>query len=122
MKRHPSLDPHSDSGRARARPWLAIAVVAVAVGGISFAAVSLLQRPAAVVLTEGGAPAGMAARYQLDQAERTLGAHGYHGIVDLARDESGAWRGLAQKDGARWRVQLSPRGSVTAQEIAAGGS
>jgi hypothetical protein len=53
-----------------------------------------------------------AAAHQRDQAQRTMTIHGYHAITGLEIKADGSWHANAEKDGARWRLEISPYGVV----------
>ena len=47
------------------------------------------------------------------QAREHLSRLGYTGISDLSKDENGAWRGTATKDGKLQQVAVDVKGSPT---------
>lgn len=50
------------------------------------------------------------------EARRRLQAHGFSNVSALKKDQSGVWRGMAQKDGQPVRVWLDYKGSVGQQQ------
>ena len=72
----------------------------------------------AVKTTEGnnpGAPAAGANSFTEGQAKSRIESRGYANVSELAKDNSGLWRGKAMKDGKAVNVTLDYQGNVTVQ-------
>lgn len=60
---------------------------------------------------------GGATAYTRDQAAQTMTVIGYHSLVGLTQDAGGSWHAEGQKNGAHWRIAVSPQGLVSAQAL-----
>jgi len=70
----------------------------------------------AVKTTDGnnpGAPVAGANSFTEGQAKARIESRGYANVSDLAKDNSGLWRGKAMKDGKSVNVTLDYQGNVT---------
>ena len=59
-------------------------------------------------------PAAGANSFTMDQAKSRIEAAGYSGVMALAKDKDGIWRGKASKDGTPRDVSLDYQGHVIA--------
>lgn len=50
-----------------------------------------------------------------DQAAQTMTDMGYHSLAGPTQDAGGSWHAEGQKNGAHWRITVSPQGVVSAR-------
>ena len=62
-----------------------------------------------------GAPVAGANSFTEGQAKSRIELNGYSGVTALKKDDSGVWRGKAQKDGKSVDVSLDFQGNVVAK-------
>lgn len=62
-----------------------------------------------------GAPVAGANSFTEGQAKSRIEANGFSNVSDLKKDDSGVWRGKAQKDGKSTEVSLDFQGNVVAR-------
>ena len=62
-----------------------------------------------------GAPVAGANSFTEGQAKSRIESSGYGNVTDLKKDDSGVWRGKAQKDGKSVNVSLDFQGNVVAR-------
>jgi hypothetical protein len=77
---------------------------------------TLEPSPPAIKTTEGnnpGAPATGANSFTEAQAKSRIEAKGYSNVSALKKDDTGVWRGKAQKDQKSLDVSLDFQGNVT---------
>ncbi len=90
-------------------PW-----IGVGVAGVLIAALTWMAGPDRA--NHGGTErkTGPTA-YTRDQAAQTMTAMGYHSLVGLTQDADGSWHAEGSRDGAQWRLEVSPHGAMNAQ-------
>jgi hypothetical protein len=74
--------------------------------------------PPAIKTTEGnnpGAPVAGSNSFTEGQAKARIESRGYSNVTNLTKDDTGIWRGKAQKDQKSLDVSLDFQGNVTAQ-------
>jgi putative membrane protein len=79
---------------------------------------TLEPSPPAIKTTEGnnpGAPVPGANSFTEDQAKARIESRGYSNVTNLVKDDTGIWRGKAQKDQKAMDVSLDFQGNVTAR-------
>lgn len=62
-----------------------------------------------------GAPVSGANSFTEGQAKSRIESNGFANVSDLKKDDSGVWRGKAQKDGKSTDVSLDFQGNVVAR-------
>lgn len=62
-----------------------------------------------------GAPVAGANSFTEGQAKSRIESNGFSNVSDLKKDDSGVWRGKAQKDGKSTDVSLDFQGNVVAR-------
>ena len=62
-----------------------------------------------------GAPVAGANSFTEGQAKSRIESNGFSNVSDLKKDDSGVWRGKAQKDGKSVNVSLDFQGNVVAR-------
>jgi len=79
---------------------------------------TLEPSPPAIKTTEGnnpGAPAAGSNSFTEGQAKARIESRGYSNVTNLTKDDTGIWRGKAEKDQKSMDVSLDFQGNVTAQ-------
>lgn len=78
---------------------------------------TLQPSPPAIKTTEGnnpGAPAAGSNSFTEGQAKARIESRGYSNVTNLVKDDTGVWRGKAEKDQKGIDVSLDFQGNVTA--------
>ena len=101
-------------------------IIAAALAAMSSSSIAQSQNPPAnqgpnnpAINTTGannpGAPVAGANSFTEGQAKSRIEASGFGNVTDLKKDDSGVWRGKANKDGKSTDVSLDFQGNVVAK-------